>query len=597
MSSNKEIYYCSVFQKMKEGQCFLAIKRTENFMKKLLSVMIMICISLSLVCVPIVAEESLKIVSSSVMDGDNYASVSSLIKIEFDRELADVDLEDITATFLAIKEGKEAWSAVSISEAGAEGKVLTIRFAADKKFNTKYKLDLSKVASADGKKLSDEEKIISFKTFYGEEYKIQQEDFETGEVNPQKWRAPRDGDVSAVVQREGDNGNYCYRIEDRTLDINIGQNGIVSSGVLHKADGDKYLIEYDLLLENITENRLFFGISLKNTDANLDYSTYYKGTIGYHLSKSSFYVRADDYSMADNPKASNAFVEAEQGKWHHLMIYINKNERMLRLYVNGTLATNPDGKYEFKLPMSGEIDDDFKAAAISNLNFGVGGATGDYYIDNISIREISGPIVDETNLTEGMSLSTSCPEFQFVFRNNEVKKVNAYLNDEQLTADVLKWNENGSLSLFPLLAFGENYTLKLSAEDMFGNKKDFEYDFQAIEQPQKLIEIKGFFDGEGDRISAIKSGDITAKLRFWQKDAASYLLLAGVYKEIDGKINMLSLSAPKTISAEGALAEDTITVSVPSDTKDCFVRVFILKDSLIGLPYERNLILGDLILK
>lgn len=538
-------------------------------MKKILITFICILLMCTLLGIPAMADGEFKIVSSTPTDGEREAEVSALITVWVSHDVGEIIEESVTCL------------PASVSEVKAEGKEIKIRLAFPKEYNTEYTLDLTGIISAEGKTL--EKKTISFKTKEGEELKILEDDFETKAIDTTKWRATK----GSLVQREGDEGNWCYSIADGGLD-NYAYPLPYPLGIKNKA-----ILDFDILIENATADFTFFTMLGNNGlsgDEAKSFETYWTGLLGYDFESNSLGVLYNQVifsGYSGYPKNVEAAVPIKEG-WNSVRVVADLNEQTLMLIVNGTVAEDASGNSEFEIPFSSKVG----STDGQLINVRIQGTTAaSVYLDNFAYRQLYAPVLSNSSVKSGDKISVTCPEIRMGFKN-ETTALSLKLNGEAVDESSIIKNADKTFSAFLSLQWGESYTLEGIAKGPYGAESSFTLNFTTDEMPEKLIEIEGFYDEGGKRVHNIKSGKISAKLKFWQKEESGYVYLAGVYKEEGGRVEMISLSSNQCETTE-ALCEKDISVTVPDDGGDYFVRVFVLKDSLTKICYEKYLISGN----
>lgn len=555
-------------------------------MKKILSLILCSFILLSTMGA-MAADDTFKIVSGSISDGDIDAPVSVLLRYEFSEDIKEPALEDVTIL------------PATVSELSAEGNTLNIRLAAKMSYNTEHILDLSKITSVSGKKLAESESKIKFETKFGEALKIFEDDFETGELDKSFWRSSTD----TPLQLEGDGGNYCRKATSGTTFDNF-----TGGSSVYKLDGD-FLIEFDILIDKETIEidyatlNIFGNNGLSSTDENFKrFET--KRLLGYDVETGKFGVLFNTLnSSASIPAAPIAGKVLFDG-WNNILLKINTSEQTLNLYINGDLVEDSDGGSDFLIPCEkgAGYSATFDNMPISNIlhrsvsaTTNNGGANACIYYDNISYREVTAPIFANSSIKEGEKISATRPEIKLYFKNFPSGAQLSLNGTPVAESDIRKISSN-VLSIYPALSWEESYTLSGKVLGEFGSEKEFVLSFETGAQPTALIETVGFFSGER-RLFVLESGNISTKVNFWQSTPQSYILIVACYKEIDGRVKMLSISSPIAFTSENLLEEKEVFVTVPEDSENCFIEYIVLKDSLSKMPYEPSLYSGSQQLK
>jgi len=552
-------------------------------MKKIIT--LFLCAFLLLTTVNVFAEDTLEIVSGTVIGGELDAEISALLRYEFSEEIEEPAYEDITLL------------PATVGEISAEGNILTIRLASQMTYDTEHILDLSKVVSVNGNRLSDAESKIKFTTKCGEAQKIFEDDFETGVLNTAVWRSATD----VIVQKEGDEGNYSRKA---TGGVNV--DNFVGATPVYRLDGD-FTAEFDVFFEEDTidldyTSFYFAGNNgLKSSDENYKrYET--KKLLGYDFETGIFGVLFNTNSTAATVPTAPIAGKVLNDGWNNILVKVNYKNQSMSLYINGELIKDGDGNSEFLIPCAGATGysptfDDMPAVNIFHTAVGAknGGADAEIYYDNIHYSMITSPFFAFSNIAEGEKISVTCPEIELAFRNFP-EKVSVEINGTPVSEENIKKNSNNVYCIYPDLEWEKSYSVSGKVYGEFGTEKEFTLNFETEQQPDQLIETVGFFKG-GKRIFSLESGEITAKLKMWQKESKSYIILMGLYENVEGRVRMISVSSPVSFTSDGTLSEKEVSVTVPEDNKNYFAELIILKDSLARMPYESIIYSGDHVLR
>ena len=535
----------------------------------------------------IAAEEKLTIVSGSIMPGELDAPVSVMLRYEFSEDIKEPAAEDVTV------------QPATVSSVSVEGKILTIRLAAKMKYNTEHIVDLSKVVSVSGRKLSESESKIKFETKFGEAFNIFEDDFETGVLDTSVWRSST---ADVIFQKEGDNGNYSRKAAGDTAFDNF-----IGSSSVYKLGGD-FIIEFDILIDKETIQTDYATLLLAGNNGLSSKDENYKRfetkrLLGYDVETGKFGVLFDtDNTSASIPSSLVVGKVLEDG-WNNILVQIKRETQSLNLYINGELLKDGSGKSDFVFPCAGsegyfpigDIDvSNIRHQTVAASNYS-GGADACIYYDNISYREITAPIFKASSVKDWEKLSVTRPEIKLSFKNFP-RGATLYLNDTPIEESNIRKVSSNELMVYPALSWEQSYTLSGKILGEFGSEKEFSLTFETGSQPDTLIETVGFFS-EGRRVFAPESGNISAKVNFWQNTPKSYILIAACYKEIDGRIKMVSISSPVAFTSANVSEEKEVTVQVPEDAQNCFVEYIVLKDTLSRMPYESTLYSGSQVLK
>ncbi|MBE7031194.1 MAG: hypothetical protein E7409_07200 [Ruminococcaceae bacterium] len=253
-------------------------------------------------------------------------------------------------------------------------------------------------------------------------------------------------------------------------------------------------------------------------------------------------------------------------------------------YVNGT-------KVKEGLKIGHVTDNTQQVSGGSNLKSMkiAAGTTGHYnvdiystwqvYVDNISgavyqpLSYLGGKVVDDKGNAVTNVLPVNNPMLSF---NNEIKTFNLTMNGTAIAATDIVKGQGGEYTIkHTPFAWGTEYTIAGTATDIYGKTVNVSLEFTTVPAVDNMIEVMGFYNAESKELTALESGNITAKLRFWQTQQSTYTYMMVLYqKNADGKIEMKNIAADTVTSAE-IFAEKSISLAVPEEFENCYVQIVV----------------------
>jgi len=225
-----------------------------------------------------------------------------------------------------------------------------------------------------------------------------------------------------------------------------------------------------------------------------------------------------------------------------------------------------------------------------------------YYVDNIELCQYNTPqftksyIVAFNGEEVSDTSSVSAMDTLYLKFNKDVETFNLTLNGETVSNSDIKSKGNGAYAYEPSvpLLWNTTYTLAGTATDVTGeNCIVTDYSFTLMQQPANIIQVIGFYDSDGKKLSELTSGNITAKLRFWQTANSTYTYMLVMTKTTSGKLQKVKVAADKTEAVAGAgYTEKTVTINVPSDYENSTVRLLVWDNLVNRVPYQQNVFAG-----
>lgn len=230
------------------------------------------------------------------------------------------------------------------------------------------------------------------------------------------------------------------------------------------------------------------------------------------------------------------------------------------------------------------------ASTISHYNADVWSTWG-VYIDNISFSNFAdleyqgGKIIDDNGNVPEKILPVNNPVLTF---NNNIVDFNLTINGTPIADEKIV---KGSGSVYTIkhdpFEWGTEYTIEGTATDLYGSTDDVELTFTTAPAVESMIEVVGFFNADGKKITELESGDLKAKLRFWQSSEKEYTYMMALYKEDGDKVGMINLTADAVTTSEKYVAKE-LTFAVPDDFENCYAQI-IVWDNLT----DRNVYTSD----
>ena len=285
-----------------------------------------------------------------------------------------------------------------------------------------------------------------------------------------------------------------------------------------------------------------------------------------------------------------------------------------------TMAYNPvTGKAKFTLikdvdnavsAQTSEVNDYQLAAAnahtgINRITFSMNRDNLQFYFDNVSIFNYNATALTASTPASGAQDFMPVDTIRLAF-NNKLTALNLSVGATPVTASSWIEGTDNTYSYKPAvpLAWNTDYTLSGNVTDIYGNIVPVSLSFKTPAQPQNLIEIVGFYEDdnadtsltEDEKLSALESGTITAKLRFWQTQEASYTYFMGFYRDNNGKPEMLDVVADTVTSSE-IYADKALQLTIPTEYTDCSIRLYFLNNMTDRAVFGSSATVGDTILR
>lgn len=290
----------------------------------------------------------------------------------------------------------------------------------------------------------------------------------------------------------------------------------------------------------------------------------------------------------------------ETGKWYTLRVYLNMANTDTKK-IDAVAYFSEKGKSETKYQTTFAAGNaKQKNIRISNPGWAVKKEEGKknvFNIDNFALIGDGAMEVASSSPEKGGSIISPSSDINVKF-TNEAESVKFLLGDTEISKDEIEKVSATEYKISPKnpLVWGEEYTLGGEAYDNYGQKCEIDIPFSVSEEPDNFIELLGFYDKDGRKISNLISGNVTSKIRLWQKEKGVYTVICGVYKNVDGKIKMLSASCD-VIDTSDKMKDISLSGSIPENTENCFMRVFIWDSFKKRVPYKEDIIYGKTELK
>ena len=281
--------------------------------------------------------------------------------------------------------------------------------------------------------------------------------------------------------------------------------------------------------------------------------------------------------------------DVETHKWHRIQMIFNPEEGT----ADYILTTNIDGNgessvYEIRdanLGISG-------CKGISNLRFFPYLHNGRIYLDNIELFNYTDLKLMSSLPQKGSENVLPVNPISVTF-NNELRDFALSLNGVETDQNLWKKSEGNTYTYSPAepLRWNTEYILTGTSTDIYGTSCDIEIPFKTAVLPDSLVEICGFFGSDGNQLESITSGNVTAKLRFWQAMEREYTYIAVLSRTNDGASEMLGGCAGYIKTADN-MKEAEISLNVPEDYADCSISLYFWDNLQNREPYSKSLITG-----
>lgn len=282
-------------------------------------------------------------------------------------------------------------------------------------------------------------------------------------------------------------------------------------------------------------------------------------------------------------------MEYQPGEWYHAKVCANLAERKYSVWMSkrGEKAEKFDGSITAQL-----MNVEFVRFPVYGANV-TEGKTAGMYLDNIVIRMDDEITLIESSPVQGAADVVPGDRVKLQF-NSKPETVSFTLNGIPVKETEFTVEEDGSVvfEFENLLQWETEYILRGTAVDAYGNTCAANLNFTLRVQPDYWIETLGFYDENGERLSEIKSGEITVRMRFWQLQPVCYTYTAGLYKQDSQAIEMLG-AVCKEKQAETGMFEEELTINVPENCENCFIRTFVWNEASQRVPYGKQFYYGN----
>lgn len=413
------------------------------------------------------------------------------------------------------------------------------------------------------------------------------EDFESGKIDTKLWRDMGSNKIEiAPIDSDAGSTNLSYKIGKANFDMNGSKNTFNVN--------TKLVLDWDIYIANgnIDYGFLAFickdGAATRETDAT--------GMLVYNYQTNTIGINKLKNNSGSNVTPSNTTsVALKTDEWNKLRVVVDMQDYTFRTIVNGQTISDTGGNVDFKIPFNSMPSS--KEVGVNNVRLRLQSAwTGDFYIDNVSYKQYNPPSLIDSTIKENDVVNASYVELGMDF-DLDVEALDIKLNDIPVSSDAIKQNSKRKLTCYlDDLSWNTSYCLKGTVWALYNTKKEFTINFTTPPQPEQLIEAAGFYNEGGDKLFALSSGEVSAKVKIWQgAEEKTYTVVAGLYKKIGDAVEMLSLkSADYTLTAS---AVKTITIDVPAQIENCFVKIYVLNNSTQRTPYQQSLFKGNRILE
>lgn len=397
----------------------------------------------------------------------------------------------------------------------------------------------------------------------------------------------------------GNQGTSGFKISkelgSRNHYLEIWADGTNKKQAMLKLAGDSFndnygLLEFETDVKFVNSDCKHYIIgNLENRDATAGY--YQNMYLACFTTHSKVYTQ---YTNTAGGVAKITLMDSyETGVWYHISAIYNPYTGYYKVSVLKDGDTNA---------FTAEVTDAKvvpKGATLSLLNFQIKlhssyiteGTTPKIQIDNFKFKSTPAIAIDKATPSSGEAVTPSA-ELALGF-NVEPAALSVKLNGSDIT---LTANSDGTYTYVPSvpLVWGDSYTLTGEATDKFGEKCSINIPFSVMTQPDNLIEYGKFVDAGGNELTALSSGEVTAKLRFWPKSEQTYTYFIALYEKDGDRMKMKDIKcAQGTFSA---MTDKEITINVP-DAENYFVKVFVCDTLLSRKLFSGSEVYGQMILE
>ena len=402
------------------------------------------------------------------------------------------------------------------------------------------------------------------------------------------------GTGSAKIAEDEETGNKYMRME---CSYSGNDQALVSYDKISGLTGSMY-IEFDFLSEN-SYGRIPVALNVKKADGST--TNLYPLIIQYaSFNKDDWSVKIPGSLNIHNGAEEKAAMERIDNTWYNVKCYTNLDNKKM------TVIITEEGKE----PQTFEYTMGVDAVSYHYLRFTIPGWSiqnltpeGEYAkcrIDNIKVENFpSLKLVSSNPENQGGDAFPAQPlELKF---NNKPEEFELEIDGEKISNDMISVSADGKTYTYkpsfdkPWM-WDETYEYFVRAVDAFGVTSEDNQSFTVKSQPEMWIESLGFFDADGNEISQIANGTISSKMRFWQSVDSKYASFIALYKEHNGRVEMVSLSCNELEveeSTEPTVKDIPVSVNIPEGSEDSyFVKVYVWKSLTDRTAYAKDVCYG-----
>ena len=269
-----------------------------------------------------------------------------------------------------------------------------------------------------------------------------------------------------------------------------------------------------------------------------------------------------------------------------------------------TLTTNVDTASPTTASRTYQLAAANAHTGVDRITFSINRNNVQFYFDNIDLYSYESTVLNETTPTNGaqdfMPMDTISLKF-----NNEITALNLSIGAAPIPAASWVAGANNTYSYKPtILSWDTEYTLSGTVTDIYGGTLPVSLSFKTAPQPEKFVEIVGFYEDdngdtildESEKLTTLEDGTITAKIRFWQTQETSYTYFMGFYRDNGGKPEMIDVVADTVTSSEVSV-DKTLQLTIPTEYSDCYIRLFFLNNMSDRIVLDSSNTVGDTTLR
>lgn len=397
------------------------------------------------------------------------------------------------------------------------------------------------------------------------------------------------GNGSMTIVLENDGNKYC---NFTLMGDDTSNNEVKLQPVTGFEASDMATVEFDFIFDNLK--------NLSGTSSMLDiYDSDSVSSAGIVIIFSDI---SDDGLTA---KASVRFGKSRKdgitienfkaNTWYHVRIYINfANE-----YPADCLISDGTNTYTDKAKLASSSADLKNVDQVRFVLYGkrvLKDKTASIGFDNIKI--LADPIVFvESTIPSDDGTPIHPSDKVSIKLGGVVDTVTLKLDGAEIAPEKIIGSDGTYIIDIDRFGWNTEYSLTGEATDVFGNNTEISLSFKTKEQPEFNIEVAGFFDENGNKLSSITSGKLNARLIYESsRSSSTYLAMLCLYRKDNDVLELVDICAKSNTSAP-AYEEISLAVDVEPYDSEYFASVYVWKMLSESILFDADSYYGNMTLK